>query len=134
MKTNILLFIVWLAVGIFFSYDAIGDLSTWRADPMLIRMGFDWTQSRLPEGVVAILCSGGLIVGRRPGLWLSFAASFLFGLYFFAYLVFGGEGALFVRVVVPFTLLCLSIGTITYIRRKLHDIRSGQVKISTLQQ
>jgi hypothetical protein len=117
MKTNTLLTAAWIALGAYFVITAIVDLSQWRSDPALVRMGVDWMDSRLPEGVVALLCGVGLLVGRRPGQSIALITSVLFGVYFLAYMVLGGEGTIFLRMVVPVTMLCLVGATLVHVRR-----------------
>ena len=82
-------------------------------------MGFDWTDSYLPHGIVALLIALGLLVKHRVGLWISLGCAIVFGLYYAAYLVFGSEGAFYLRVGVPVLLLALVAGTLRFVRRAM---------------
>jgi hypothetical protein len=109
----------WFVVAAVLSLMAILDIMRWKADPEFVRLGLTWADSYLPHAVVAGVTAAACLSTHRVGLWIAVASSTLFGLYFAAYLVFGGEGALVVRVLAPLALLCLTGMTIRYAIRNL---------------
>ena len=113
----------WSVVAAILLYVAILDILRWRGDPEFIRLGLDWADSYLPHGTVAAVIAVTILTAHRIGLWIAVVASSLFGLYFAAYLVFGGEGTFLLRVIVPLILLCLTGGTIWYAIRTLSTRR-----------
>jgi hypothetical protein len=73
------------------------------------------------EGVGSVLAtvSGIALLFRRHGArYLALLTSILFAVYLVLYLIFGGEGSLLVRVIVPFLLLGLCVTTINTVRQK----------------
>ena len=109
----------WLVVASILMYFAILDILRWRADPDFIRMGLNWTDSSLPNAFVAAVVGCACLSTNRIALWIAVLGASLFGLYYAAYLIFGGEGAFLLRVVVPATLLWLTGMTIQYGVRNL---------------
>ena len=118
--------ILWAIVGAVLLYLGAQDTFRWRGDSEAVRMGLDWTDSYLPHGIVALLIALGLLIRCRVGLWISLGGATVFGLYYVAYLVFGGEGAFHLRVVVPVLLLTLVAGTLHFIRRAMSTTVSGR--------
>jgi hypothetical protein len=114
MNKRHLLVGAWTVVAAILLYFGILDVLRWRADPELTRLGLDWADSYVPHGTVAAIVAVTILSAHRVGLWTAVVASSLFGLYFAAYLVFGGEGAFLLRVIIPLTLLCLTGVTIRY--------------------
>lgn len=108
MRAKALLITAWLIVAVI--QLTVGTLDTlkWRSDPELLRMGFTWADSYIPHGILAAVTAAALFGTNRVATWVALIASSLFGLYYAAYLVFGGEGAFWLRVVVPLMLLCLT--------------------------
>jgi hypothetical protein len=106
---------LWLLLAGILVYIGIVDTLSWQADPDLVRMGLGWSDSYLPHGILAAAAGLALLSVRRSALWCAAVASSLFGLYFAAYLVFGGEGTFLRRVVIPLALLCLTGLTLQYV-------------------
>jgi hypothetical protein len=127
MNKRPFLFGAWLVVGAVLSCVAILDIMRWKADPDFIRMGLTWVDSYLPHAILAGMIAAASLSTHRLGLWITIVASSLFGLHFAAYLVFGGEGAFHLRVLVPLALLYLTGITIRYALRNLKQAlpRSG---------
>ena len=119
MNKRVLLSGSWFVVAAILSYMAILDIMQWKSDPDLVRLGLTWADSYLPHAVIAGVTAAACLSTHRFGLWIAIAGSAVFGLYFAAYLVFGGEGAFAVRVLVPLALLCLTALTIRYATRNL---------------
>jgi hypothetical protein len=109
----------WLVVAAVQVAVSVPEIMRWRTDPDLARMGFTWADSFIPHGIVAAVTAFGLLSNRRAGLWLAVITSSLFGLYYAAYLVFGGEGTFVLRVVVPLILLGIAAATIRLASREL---------------
>lgn len=119
MNTKRALVGVWLTLAALLSCLAILDILRWRGDPDFLRMGLTWVDSYLPHSILAAVTATALLSAHRIGRWITIAASSLFGLYFAAYLVFGGEGTFLLRVIVPLVFLCLAGVTLRYVVRGL---------------
>lgn len=126
MNIRLALALLWLIVGAILLYFGASDTLRWGSDPEAIRMGFDWTYSYLPHGIAAMLTAIGLFFGNRAGLWVAIGGAAVFGLYYFAYLVFGGEGSLVLRLAVPALFLVLVAATLRYAWHTLRSSNPGQ--------
>jgi hypothetical protein len=110
--------ILWTVVGVILLYLGAQDAFRWAGDAEAIRMGLTWADSFLPHGIVALLTAAGFLIKHHVGRWISLGGAIVFGLYYVAYLIFGGEGAFHLRVVVPVLLLTLVTGTLNFIRKE----------------
>lgn len=106
------LVVCWLIVGISQLYLGLQNSLRWASDADYVRVGLDWTDSTIPHGIVALLVAIGLVARNSVGSWMVTGCSVLFGLYYAAYLVFGGEGAVYLRVLIPVLLLGLVVATL----------------------
>lgn len=113
------LIVCWLIVSVSQLYLGLQDSLRWASDADFVRVGLDWTDSTIPHGVVAFLISIGLVVQNRVGSWMATGCTVLFGLYYVAYLVFGGEGAVYLRILVPVLLIGLVVATLRILWRLL---------------
>lgn len=123
MKSK-LLASIWIAIGLAFLFKGIADLRDWRTDPSLSRLGLHWIDSGFPDGVVATLCGIGLALNRKYALLLALGSSVLFGLYYVTYLIFGGEGTLTPRLLLPVAFLALVVTTVVDVSKQLRQRRA----------
>jgi hypothetical protein len=68
--------------------------------------------------VLAIVSGIALLFSRYRARYVALLTSILFAVYLVLYLIFGGEGSLLVRVIVPFVLIALCVTTIKAVRQK----------------
>jgi hypothetical protein len=118
MNKRLLLVGAWSLVAAILLVVGVIDVLRWRADPDFVRIGLTWMDSYLPHGILAGTTAAACLWNHRFGRWLTVMASSLLGLYYAAYLVLGGEGAVLLRVVVPIILVALSATTIRYVLRR----------------
>ena len=129
MNFKLVLCVAWAVLAAVFIYMGIVDTIRWRSDPEFTRLGLDWTDSYLPHAAVAAIIASASLSRRRAALWTVIVATSVFGLYFSAYLVFGGEGAFHLRVILPVLLLGLTTVTIRFALRSLRSLNELAVKI-----
>jgi len=104
----------WLTVAVVLACVGVLDILRWRGDPEFAQLGLIWTDSYLPHAIVAAIAGIACLSANRMGLRVAIVASSLFGLYFAAYLIFGGEGTILLRLAIPLVLLALVIFTIRF--------------------
>lgn len=107
----------WLLVGGVLTGLALAARGGLLPDWFQIRFGIGATE--FISGAVAIVCGAGIVHRARMSRWIALVLSSLVAVYLVAYIVFGGEGHVMLRVVGPVLLLALCFATIVSARRQL---------------
>jgi hypothetical protein len=113
---------LWILFGAGLFYEAVLNTIKWRTDPIYGKVGLSWDSIGMTAGAAALVLGIWLILNVRVGRWLAYLIAGLFVLYTTAYLIFGGEGALIIRIALPLAVLALSAITIWKIGKE----RNGQ--------
>jgi hypothetical protein len=113
-----ILFALWLVLGL--GLLAYGMLNTfkWHADPVFSSVGLAWDWISLSAGIAACAIAISCIVSRAITRAVSAALAVIFVLYTGSFLLFGGEGAVLFRLVLPSLVFILSAATIWHVLQK----------------
>jgi uncharacterized membrane protein YfhO len=99
----------WIVVGVFLCGLASAATMAWLPDWFQIRYGISWTE--FVSGTIALMCGIALPVQNAIGRWTAMTLSSLVALYLLAYLAFGGEGHVAIRLLIPLLVLVMCIAT-----------------------
>jgi len=112
----------WLAFGVTLIIDAVLDTAKWHSDPYYGSVGLTWNWIGLAAGVSAGIWGGlWFVVSTKRLRLLGYCVAGLFGSYALVYLIFGGEGALSYRILLPGAVLGLCCATVWRIRNELRN-------------